>query len=245
MHFTDSTLQIASGAFESFYSDNQKQVHGNFLLGQKDGWWLEWDDNGQVIDSSLYVNKIKTYEVSTAYQPEGAPGIRIIWDYMNNTKREIYYDRRIVTSDVTVPIYGTEQAGSNNVFNVPEVAPSFPGGAEAWEEYVHAYLDKNLPGNHRDGICMVRFIVDTDGKAYGAEALTLKGSTLATTMMGAVMSSPEWTPATQDGKKVKAFVILPMQFHSIRSSTPTQNKRYIHPLIINSVKLVSPTYQPN
>ena len=245
MHFTDSTLQIASGAFESFYLDNQKKVRGNFLLGQKDGWWLEWDDNGQVIDSSLYVNKIKTYEVSIAYQPEGAPGIRVIWDYMNNTRREIYYDRRMVTSDVTVPIYGAEQAGSNNVFNVPEVAPSFPGGAEAWEEYVHAYLDKNLPGNHRDGICMVRFIVDTDGKVYGAEALTLKGSTLATIMMGAVMSSPEWTPATQDGKKVKAFVILPMQFHSIRLSTPTQNKRYIHPLIINSVRRVSPTYQPN
>jgi len=245
MHFTDSTLQIASGEFESFYLDNQKKVRGNFLLGQKDGWWLEWNDDGQVIDSSLYVNRTKTYEVSTVYQPEGAPGTRIIWDYINNKKREIYYDRRIITSDVTVPIYGTEQAGSKNVFNIPEVAPSFPGGVEAWDEYVRAYLHKNLPGNHRDGICMVRFIVDTDGKVYGAEALTLKGSSLATTMMGAVMSSPEWTPATQDGKKVKAYVILPMQYYFVPFSTPTQNKRYIHPLIINSVRLVSPTYQPN
>jgi len=64
-------------------------------------------------------------------------------------------------------------------------------------------------------------------------------------MMGAVMSSPEWTPATQDGKKVKAYVILPMQYYFVPFSTPTQNKRYIHPLIINSVRLVSPTYQPN
>ncbi len=81
-------------------------------------------------------------------------------------------------------------------------------------------------------------------KLSGAEALTLKGTLLANTIINGVMSTPGWTPATQDGKKVKAYVIQPMKYYSIRSSTPMQNKRYIHPLIINSVRLVSPTYHP-
>ena len=96
MHFTDSTLQIATGEFESFYSDDQKEVRGNFLMGRKDGLWLEWSDQGQVVDSSLYVNRVKTYEVLTRYQPQGTPGMRLILDYLNNKKREIFFDRRNV-----------------------------------------------------------------------------------------------------------------------------------------------------
>lgn len=240
MHFTDSTLQTATGEFESFYYDDQKEVRGNFLMGRKDGLWLEWSDKGQVTDSSLYVNRVKAYEVSTVYQPEGAPGMRIVRDYINNKKREIYYDRRRVTSDNTVPLFGAEEGNSSNVFTSPEVAPSFSGGAGAWDKYVNTYLDQNLKSSRRDGVCMVRFIVDTDGKVYGAQALTLRGSAIANAMMGAAMSSPAWIPATQHGSKVKAYVMSEMRYTVIQGSG-APIKRYIHPLIINSVKVVDPT----
>ena len=216
MHFTDSTLQIATGEFESFYSDDQKEVRGNFLMGRKDALWLEWSDQGQVVDSSLYVNRVKTYEVLTRYQPQGTPGMRLILDYLNNKKREIFFDRRNVTSDITAPLFGAEEKNSNDVFISPEVAPSFPGGDEAWDKYVHTYLDQNLRSNYRAGVCMVRFIVDTDGRVYGAQALTLRGSPIAKAMVGAVMSSPEWIPATQKGKKVKAYVMSEMRYSIIR-----------------------------
>jgi antitoxin component YwqK of YwqJK toxin-antitoxin module len=243
MHFTDSTLQTASGEFESFFYDDQKEVQGNFLMGRKNGWWLEWNNKGQVTDSSLYVNRMKTYEVSTVYQPEGAPAMRTIRDYINNKKREIYYDRRNVTSDVTVPIFGTEHGNGNNVFTSPEVAPSFPGGAEAWNKYVNSYLNQNSGATHRGGTCVVRFIVDTDGKVYGTEALTLRGSSLANIMISAVMSSPGWIPATQNGKKVKAYVMSEMHYTFFTPLTSAPMKRYIHPLIINSVKKVNPIYK--
>ena len=240
MHFTDSTLQTATGEFESFYYDNQKEVRGNFLLGRKDGLWLEWNNKGQVTDSSLYVNRIKTYEVTTSYQPEGAPALRTIRDYLNNKKREIYYDRRSITSDITVPLFGAEEGDSSNVFISPEVAPSFAGGSEAWNEYLNAYINQNLKNNGRGGACMVRFIVDTDGKVYGAQALTMKGSSLAKAMIGAAMSCPPWIPATQNGKKVKAYVMSEMRYTVIRGSSASIKNNNIHPFIINSVKLVDP-----
>ncbi len=245
IHFTDSTLQTCSGEFESFYSGDHKKVRGNFLLGKKNGLWLEWDNVGQIVDSALYSFGAKTSETFIGYQPEGDLGIKVMTDYANGKKRTVYYSNRKITSDVTIPLYGKEEGDTNNIFTNPEIAPSFQEGPEAWDKYINEYVNKNLGNHFRDGVCVVRFIVNTDGKISDAEALTLKGTQIAKTIRKGVMSAPDWIPATQDGKKVKAYVILPMRYYFIKFPSTPVNKNYIHPFIINSVKKVDGMYNPN
>ena len=207
IHFTDSTLQICNGEFESYYNDDQKLIRGNFLLGRKNGVWLQWSDIGQVIDSSIYNIGVKTSETSLKYQPEGAMEAMNITDYAAGTKRNVFYDKRTITSDVTTKLYGESDGDTDKIFTKVEVEPSFPGGPEAWKKYLDDNILNSMDKVHRIGGCIIRFVIDTSGKVSNVEALTLRGSSIARLAIRVITDSPDWIPATQKGRKVKAYLM--------------------------------------
>jgi hypothetical protein len=200
-------LQICNGEFESYYNDDQKLIRGNFLLGRKNGVWLQWSDIGQVIDSSIYNIGVKTSETSLKYQPEGAMEAMNITDYAAGTKRNVFYDKRTITSDVTTKLYGESDGDTDKIFTKVEVEPSFPGGPEAWKKYLDDNILNSMDKVHRIGGCIIRFVIDTSGKVSNVEALTLRGSSIARLAIRVITDSPDWIPATQKGRKVKAYLM--------------------------------------
>lgn len=217
MHFTDFSLQSGNGEFESFYYDDQKKLRGNFLLGRKNGVWLQWDETGRVIDSSIYNIGIKTSESVLSYQPGGALAHIVVFDYNARTIRHIFYDKRNVTADLTYSLDTDENDDDTaKIFTKVEVEPSFPGGPQAWSKYLDTYIYSNFGKIHRDGTCIVRFVIDSSGKISHVEALTLQGTSLARIAVKAVSEGPNWIPATQHGKKVKAYRLQPITISEIR-----------------------------
>lgn len=110
---------------------------------------------------------------------------------------------------------GSVKGGSNIVFQKVEVEASFPGGADAWVKYISSILNKNiddLKKEGKSGTCLVQFIVNNDGSIRDAEALTMKGTKLAETVINAINNGPKWNPAIQNGRKVTSYRKQPVTF---------------------------------
>jgi antitoxin component YwqK of YwqJK toxin-antitoxin module len=218
MHFTDFSLQSGNGEFESFYYDDQKKMRGNFLLGRKNGVWVQWDQTGRVVDSSVYNIGIKTAESVLNYQPGGALAHLVAFDYNARTIRHIFYDKKNITADLIIKldVDDDDDDDTAKIFDKVEVEPSFPGGPDAWSKYIDTYINNNIGKIHREGTCVVRFVVDSSGKVSHVEALTRQGTSLAKIAVKGISESPDWIPATQHGKKVKAYRMQPISFTVIR-----------------------------
>lgn len=89
----------------------------------------------------------------------------------------------------------------------------FPGGAVAWQQflaqnlvYPQAAIDKEIQGT-----VVVKFIVEEDGSLTDVEAI--KGPMeLRQSAILVIKRSPEWTPETQNGKKVRSYKMQPIIF---------------------------------
>ncbi len=103
----------------------------------------------------------------------------------------------------------------DKVFVRTEVEASFPGGEESWKKYAQKVLDKNkdaLEKEGKKGTCIVEFIVDKNGYISNITALTMKGTALAGIAVDAVKKGPQWNPALQNGRLVKAYRRQPVSY---------------------------------
>lgn len=103
----------------------------------------------------------------------------------------------------------------DKVFQKVEIEAQFPGGEKAWTRYIsreiERYIDE-LQEAGKAGTCLVQFIVDKEGNISEVEALTMKGTKLAEICVNAIKKGPKWTPAEQNGRKVKAYRKQPVTF---------------------------------
>ena len=100
----------------------------------------------------------------------------------------------------------------DTIYDKVEIEATFPGGPSAWSEYISNKLGKTLSdfGDKDYGTCIVRFIVDQNGKISNVEATTMKDSKLAKYTIKAIEKGPDWIPAQKDGKMVKAYRLQPV-----------------------------------
>ncbi|HEX5025123.1 MAG TPA: energy transducer TonB [Agriterribacter sp.] len=112
---------------------------------------------------------------------------------------------------VAAPVVDDE----DKVFQKVEIEAKFPGGDGAWAKYIsreiNRYIDE-LQDAGKAGTCVVQFIVDKEGNISEVEALTMKGTKLAEICVNAIKKGPKWTPAEQNGRKVKAYRKQPVTF---------------------------------
>jgi antitoxin component YwqK of YwqJK toxin-antitoxin module len=54
--YRDDSCKIEHGSFNWFHPNRNQKLKGICTNGKKEGLWLEWNENGQLIDSSMYKN---------------------------------------------------------------------------------------------------------------------------------------------------------------------------------------------
>jgi len=110
--------------------------------------------------------------------------------------------------DVDSKVVSAPADDDNKVFTKVEIEATFPGGDAKWNEYVRqtitSHMDE-LQDEGKSGTCEVQFIVDKEGAVSDVTAMTMQGSKLAEIAVNAIRRGPHWTPAQQNGRKVKAF----------------------------------------
>jgi TonB family protein len=136
------------------------------------------------------------------------------------------YNRVIINCGLKERAINTENSGSvvklendaneksEEIYDVVENSPAFPGGMEGWNDY----LRKNLkyPTQARrmtiEGTVIVTFVVNADGSIQDVEILRGIGGGCDEEALRVVSNAPKWTPGQSRGGPVRVRMRLPIRF---------------------------------
>ena len=103
----------------------------------------------------------------------------------------------------------------DRTFTKVEIESEYPGGAAAWQRYLNKnfrYPDEAV-NNDIQGTVVVQFIVDKEGNV--SDVIAMSGPTeggLREEAVRVIKKSGLWTPAIQNGRKVKSYKKQPIVF---------------------------------
>jgi antitoxin component YwqK of YwqJK toxin-antitoxin module len=219
-NFTDSTLSVNQGLFQSFYLDGIKESERSYENNVLEGPWRKWDKTGHLTDSLIYSDGKLTDSSKFYYYENHSLSSFSATDFKNDTYQVRYFnDSGKLTSEVYfIGQKGTRKDYKNgtiqidSLFTRSEKEASFRGGLGAWQRYITSRLSPKIKKFSESdyGTCVIRFIIDTDGKVSDVKATTMQGSKLAKISVDAIADGPKWIPAMQYGKPVRAYRLQPV-----------------------------------
>ncbi|MBR1388137.1 MAG: energy transducer TonB [Prevotella sp.] len=103
---------------------------------------------------------------------------------------------------------------NQQVFEVVEQMPEFPGGMPALFEFLSANMKypKDAEQQKVEGQVIVTFVVETDGSVTEATVVKKVFPSLDVEAVRMAMVMPKWTPGRQNGKVVRVKYALPINF---------------------------------
>src|SRR5688500_16717004 len=109
-----------------------------------------------------------------------------------------------------------KEEDENKVFEKVEVEASFKGGEREWRKYLERNLEPNVPvengANEGTYTVIVQFIVDKEGKISDVKSLSNHGHGMEEEAIRVIKRGPDWVPAIQNGRNVKAYRKQPITF---------------------------------
>ena len=153
------------------------------------------------------------------------PSAKKIVDVVKVVEDEVEIDEREIASvtdmseyadiEDTDFVYVEEEVEGEQIFDVAEEQPEFPGGMKKLMEF----LSKNIKyplisrDNGSQGRAIVRFTVNTDGSIQDAEIVKSAGDiNLDKEALRLVEIMPKWQPGREGGKPVRVKFTLPVNF---------------------------------
>lgn len=103
---------------------------------------------------------------------------------------------------------------SSRIFFEPEIAPEFPGGKTALQEFLKTNLQypQEAKQNNEHGRVIVTFFVDKDGAITNPRIFRGRTPSLDAEALRIVSIMPKWTPGTINGEPKKVAVNIPIIF---------------------------------
>jgi periplasmic protein TonB len=94
-----------------------------------------------------------------------------------------------------------------------EIESEYPGGISAWQRFLNRNLryPQDAIDNEVQGAIVVQFIVDKEGNVSDVEAVS-GPQELRAEAVRVIKKSGKWTPAIQNGRKVKSYKKQPIVF---------------------------------
>ena len=99
-----------------------------------------------------------------------------------------------------------------------ETEAEFPGGQKKWVRFLEKNIDVNIPDKNGapKGVYLIkaRFIVSKDGSIQSVSASTHFGYGMEEELIRVIKKSPNWIPASQNGRIVNAYRQQSITFRS-------------------------------
>ena len=144
---------------------------------------------------------------------------------LDSTKIDVVNKEGIKDNDIAAPsqidegkqvIEEKKDEDENKIFEKVEVEAAFPGGDAAWRKF----LERNLRGDVASEAgapagsytVWVQFVVDKEGNVSDVKALTSHGFGMEDEAVRVIKKGPQWKPAIQNGRNVKAYRKQPITF---------------------------------
>lgn len=219
-NFTDSSLAVNQGLFQTFYINGRIETECNYENNELNGVWEKWDSASHLIDSITYDQGKMTDSATFYYFENGAVSSYNNTNFINDHFQHVAYnDSGAITSEVffigqkgIMKTYNAPEVKIDSLFTREEKEATFPGGPGGWQKFISRRIMNNVKNfsNTDYGTCIVRFIIDTDGKVSDVQPTTMRGSTLAAIAVEAIKEGPKWIPAKQYGRVVKSYRLQPV-----------------------------------
>ena len=116
----------------------------------------------------------------------------------------------------TVSAQKTVVAKKNQqVFDVVEKMPEYPGGQAALFEYLSTNVKYPADAEKKkvEGRVLVTFIVNTDGSITDIELVRKAFPSLDAEAVRVISGMPKWIPGEQKGQKVRVKYTVPLSFN--------------------------------
>ena len=104
----------------------------------------------------------------------------------------------------------------NKIFDKVEIEAKFPGGDGKWRQYLERNCNAQVATDNGapEGTytTVVQFVVDKEGNISDVKAMTNHGYGMEEEAVRVIKKGPNWTPAVQNGRQVKAYRKQPITF---------------------------------
>ena len=106
-----------------------------------------------------------------------------------------------------------EEEDWEKTFLIVQIESEYPGGLESWKRYLNKNIryPEEAVENEIEGTVLIQFIVDKEGNVSDVSAISgpneLRGEAERV-----IRKSGKWTPASQNGRKVKSYKKQPITF---------------------------------
>ena len=200
------SLLIAWAAFEYKNYDNEK----NELVGLSKNVVIE--------EEMMEITKQEEPKPEQIEVPKQTTQIEIVEDDVEvddiEINAEVAQDEVIETYTPVEVDVEEEEVVEQEIFQIVEEMPSFPGGDQKMMEYVAKNI--KYPQIAREtgvqGKVFVNFVVEPDGSVSNVKILRGIGGGCDEEAMRVVKSMPKWKPGKQRGKPVRVSYNLPVNF---------------------------------
>ncbi len=97
-------------------------------------------------------------------------------------------------------------------YAVVQVPPEFPGGPDAMFQFIQS--TSRYPDNLKKGpLTLVKLLVEKDGSISNVQVTyTEVDDDLVSEAKRVVKIMPKWTPSSQDGRLLRAYISIPIRF---------------------------------
>ena len=119
-----------------------------------------------------------------------------------------------VESFVPSPIEGEDEDPENDVYQIVQEMPKFPGGDKELIQFVadHIKYPEEAKKAGTQGRVYVGFIVEPDGSLSDFKVLRGIGHGCDEEALRVAESMPKWQPGMQRGKAVRVQYLIPVNF---------------------------------
>lgn len=224
LHFKDSTLADLEGPFKSYYSNGSLEKEGNFVNGVEEGSWNIWGLTYTKIDSIVYAKGVPWFKAHFQHHKNGKLSYCELNDSLKNTLQVFTYDENgKVLSDVffkgnrgILKVYKDGKVQTDSVFTREENEAEFPGADYGWFQFLSKNLNPNVASDNGAPsgkyTVIIKFAINTDGTVVDLAAETSLGFGMEAEALRVMQKCPNWIPANQYGRRVKAFRRQPITF---------------------------------
>lgn len=210
------------GLWLSFYDNRMMSDSTVYEAGVPRGVSLSWHRNGYPQDSSVWNEDGSGVQVTwfdTGSPSEAGlygPGRKAKgrWQFFHPSGAlsalEVYEGERLVSKQ-----YYDEQGNKLEDALVMDRSADFPGGSAAWSKYLdkHLYFPPTLrftePG---EAVVVIAYAIDENGKVTDAYVETSLHPEIDRVALNAIKRSPQWVPAINHNRRVKAYRRQPVTF---------------------------------
>jgi len=114
----------------------------------------------------------------------------------------------------TDSISKTVSKDTSKVFLVVEGMPEFPGGMEAYMQWISSALKypKSAKKNNVQGRVFASFVVEKDGSISDLQIVKSVDEILSKEAIRVLKTMPKWKAGTQNGENVRVKYTLPLVF---------------------------------